>query len=231
VAGRHHKSAPERVSSENRPPPSPFGHARVARQRFGASGSVEMTACDAALQKAKNSVALNLAPLTIQQARRAVCTGRKVCGGLPQGGLAILSSRRTWCFALGMLGAGMALLGIGLAVSGRPQSLAIAAEATGAGWPGDASTNVVVSATALGEREVLICLVDTDRQRLAVYLADGRRSRLKLLAVRDISADWELSDWNNDPPLPRDIRARLKKPDEASGTADDGSAKTPGSKP
>ncbi len=130
-----------------------------------------------------------------------------------------------------MLGAGMALLGIGLAVSGRPQSLAIAAEATGAGRPGDASTNVVVSATPLGEREVLICLVDTDRQRLVVYLADGRRSRLKLLAVRDISADWELSDWNNDPPLPRDIRARLKKPDQAAGTADDGSAKTPGSKP
>jgi len=141
------------------------------------------------------------------------------CGGLLQGEAAILNSRRTWCVALGMLGAGMALLGIGLVVSGRSDSLALAAGATGAMPSGDARANVVVSATALGERDVLICLVDTARQRLVVYLADGRRSRLKLLAARDISADWELSDWNNDPPLPREIRARLKQPNRPGGAA------------
>ena len=41
-------------------------------------------------------------------------------------------------------------------------------------------------------------------------MADTRRSRLKLLAVRDISADWALSDYNNDPPLPKDVRARVE---------------------
>jgi hypothetical protein len=70
---------------------------------------------------------------------------------------------------------------------------------------------VVVSATPLGDNEVVICLVDTSRDRMAVYLADGRRSRLKLVAVRDISADWALADYNNDPPLPKDIRARAEK--------------------
>jgi len=131
-----------------------------------------------------------------------------------------------------MLGAGMALAGIGLVISGRPESLALAAGATGPGPSGDASANVVVSATSLGDREVVICLVDTARQRLAVYLADGRRSRLKLLAVRDISADWELSDWNNDPPLPREIRARLKQPNRPSGAAaSDPSDKKPEHKP
>jgi len=130
-----------------------------------------------------------------------------------------------------MLGAGMALLGIGLVVSGRSDSPAFAAGLVRARPPGDGRANVVVSTTPLGEREVLICLVDTARERLAVYLADGRRNRLKLLAVRDISADWELSDWNNDPPLPADIRARLRKPDQTPDSAGEGSGKKPGSKP
>ena len=66
-------------------------------------------------------------------------------------------------------------------------------------------------ATPMGdEASVVICLVDTARERLVVYLADGRRSRLKLLAVRDISADWALSDYNNDPPLPADVRSRVE---------------------
>lgn len=126
----------------------------------------------------------------------------------------------------------MALAGIGLVISGRPESLALAAGATGPGPSGDASANVVVSTTSLGDREVVICLVDTARQRLAVYLADGRRSRLKLLAVRDISADWELTDWNNDPPLPSEIRARLKQPNRPSGAAaSDPSDKKPEHKP
>jgi len=153
------------------------------------------------------------------------------CGGLLEGEAAILSSRRTWCVALGMLGAGMALLGIGLVVSGPSDSLALAAGVMGAMPSGDARANVVVSATPLGEREVVICLVDTVRQRLVVYLADGRRSRLKLLAARDISADWELSDWNNDPPLPSDIRARVGKPNQAAGAAAAETDKKRGSKP
>jgi len=118
-----------------------------------------------------------------------------------------------------MLGAGAALLGIGWAVWGRSDSPAFAAGAIVGVPSGDEAANVVVSTTALGEREVVICLADMARQRLAVYLADGRRSRLKLLAVRDISADWELTDWNNDPPLPSEIRARLKKPNPAAGAA------------
>lgn len=106
-----------------------------------------------------------------------------------------------------MLGGGLAVAGIGLAVSGRADSVAFAAGAVG----GADSPTVVVSVTALADNEVAICLVDTARQRLAVYLADGKRSRLKLLAVRDIEADWALTDYNNDPPLPKDVRARVEK--------------------
>ena len=73
-----------------------------------------------------------------------------------------------------------------------------------------AGSNVIVSATPMGDSSVVICVVDTAKERLAVYVADARRSRLKLLAVRDISADWALTDYNNDPPLPKDVRARIE---------------------
>jgi len=114
-----------------------------------------------------------------------------------------------------MLGGGLALAGIGLVVSGRADSAVFAAGSVG---PADSPT-VVVSVTALSGNEVVICLVDTARQRLAVYLADGKRSRLKLLAVRDIEADWALTDYNNDPPLPKDVRARVEKWKETAGPA------------
>jgi hypothetical protein len=90
---------------------------------------------------------------------------------------------------------------------------------------------LVVSATPLGDNEVVICLVDTSRDRMAVYLADGRRSRLKLLAVRDISADWALADYNNDPPLPKDIRARVEKAAEAALPAKGAQDRKPESSP
>ena len=109
----------------------------------------------------------------------------------------------------------MAIAGAGLIVSGRADPAAFAevraGQVTGRG--------LVVSATPLGDNEVVICLVDTSRERMAVYLADGRRSRLKLLAVRDISADWALTDYNNDPPLPKDIRARAEKAVESASPA------------
>jgi hypothetical protein len=55
-----------------------------------------------------------------------------------------------------------------------------------------------------------------------VYVADAKRSRLKLLAVRDIAADWALTDYNNDPPLPKDVRTRVEKWMETGGPGKEG---------
>lgn len=90
---------------------------------------------------------------------------------------------------------------------------------------------LVVSATPLGDNEVVICLVDTSRERMAVYVADGRRGRLKLLAVRDLSADWALTDYNNDPPLPKDIRTRVEKAAEPASSAKNSQERKPDSAP
>lgn len=113
---------------------------------------------------------------------------------------------------------GLALLGMGLAQSGRTGAVALG-EVPFAPGPGQPMPNITVSATALGDNEAVICLVDRLRDRLLVYLADAKRSRLKLLAARDISADWLLADWNNDPPLPKEIRAMAEKATEPAKPA------------
>jgi len=92
-----------------------------------------------------------------------------------------------------------------------------------------AAPGVVVSTTALGDNEAMICLLDTAQQRLAVYVADARRSRLRLLAVRDVSADMMLTDFNNDPPLPKDIRARVEKAPESARPAPGAEGRVPAS--
>ena len=140
----------------------------------------------------------------------------------------ILASRATWSIALGVFGVGLACLGVGLMASSDSGSAARAQPATarvvpvpGTTWAAAlapaAGPNVIVSATPMGDSSVVICVVDTAKERLAVYVADARRSRLKLLAVRDISADWALTDYNNDPPLPKDVRARIESLTEKGG--------------
>jgi len=121
--------------------------------------------------------------------------------------------RPTWAIAVAVLGAGVGLIGLGLAFGLRPEATVWAARLAEGGDGG----RVLLSATPLGGDRLAVCLVDTGRDRLMVYLADGKRSRLRLLAVRDISADWALSDYNNAAPLPQDIRQRVEKWKESAG--------------
>ena len=123
------------------------------------------------------------------------------------GGWTILDSRRIRRWAPPVAAAVLALAGAGLMFSGRTDPAAFAEVRAGQ----VAGQGLIVSATPLGDNEVVICMVDTLRERLVVYLADGRRGRLKLLAVRDVSADWALTDYNNDPPLPKDVRVRAER--------------------
>ncbi len=122
--------------------------------------------------------------------------------------------------AWGLVGAGVASLAAWIAVGAfgpDPGSRAWALDAIRPG-ASDGPPEIAIAATPMGETNVVLCLVDLRRDRLAVYQADARRSRLKLLAVRDISADWMLTDYNNDPPLPKDIRARVERMLAPGGT-------------
>jgi len=108
------------------------------------------------------------------------------------------------------VGAAAVLAGAGLVLS-APAGLSPMKSAPEPG-------GVVVATTALPDGSVMVTVLDVAQQRLAMYEADVKRGRLKLLAVRDISADMALTDYNNDPPLPRDIRARVEKGADALKT-------------
>ena len=116
--------------------------------------------------------------------------------------------------ALGACGV-VAVLGLGMLLADRMGPTAFSQVPAAVA----AASGVVVTSAPLPDNEVMICILDTARQRLAVYVADAKRTRLKLLAVRDISADWSLTDWNNDPPLPKDVRARADKAAESARPA------------
>jgi hypothetical protein len=120
------------------------------------------------------------------------------------GGPDLLKSVRTWYLVVGATG-----LAAGLAVAGLAMSALAGAPVAEPGVR-RAAPDVVVSSTAMPDGEVVITVLDAASQRLVVYAADSKRSRLKLLAVRDISADMLLTDYNNDKPLPREIRAILE---------------------
>jgi hypothetical protein len=116
------------------------------------------------------------------------------------------SQIRKACGLAGALGAAIAAATAAGCGHGEPAAVAMEAPR-----PGGLAQDVVLATAPLGDAGVLVVIVDARRDRLAVYQADTRRNRLKLLAVRDLSADWSLTDYNNDPPLPRDIRARVEK--------------------
>jgi len=144
--------------------------------------------------------------------------------------MSISGSRGSWCFCVGLVGVGLAVLGIGLAIAGRGGSQALG-EVAFPLPPGQPPAGAGIVATPLGDSEVIVSLVDRARERLLVYQVDVRRGRMKLLAARDISADWLLTDWNNEPPLPKDIRARVERGAEAARPAAGGETLKPGVSP
>jgi hypothetical protein len=128
--------------------------------------------------------------------------------------------------AAGVLGAAiLAAASAGCGGQGSPSALAMEPPAAHG-----AAQDLVLAVSPMGDDAALVVLVDGRRDRMAVYLADSRRGRLRLLAVRDVSADWSLTDYNNDPPLPRDIRARVEKMLEG-GASPTGKGALPGSGP
>ncbi|NIA21285.1 MAG: hypothetical protein GWP05_04805 [Anaerolineaceae bacterium] len=76
----------------------------------------------------------------------------------------------------------------------------------------------------LGEKKLGVFIIDAQTMRLLVYAIDSESRQLKLMAVRDISQDVRLSYWNNDKPLPEEIRKRL---DSGSGRKQPGDAPLP----
>jgi hypothetical protein len=69
-----------------------------------------------------------------------------------------------------------------------------------------AGTEVVVVPTPLGDRGQMLTIVDPRMRVLCVYHIDVT-GKIALKAVRNIQWDMQITDLNNEDPLPRDVRS------------------------
>ena len=75
-----------------------------------------------------------------------------------------------------------------------------------------------VVAQPIGDRKFGSFVIDSQTMHLMVYTFDFNRNQLKLVAVRDISEDVKLTQYNNAKPWPEDIRAMIEAGDKAPTT-------------
>jgi hypothetical protein len=96
-----------------------------------------------------------------------------------------------------------ALLGRSPSADGQSQS------GVGGAVSPDASRFTMVT-ESLGDKRVAAMVIDARTMRLLVYAFDFNKNRMQLVAVRDITQDVSLTQYNNARPWPEDIRKMLE---------------------
>jgi len=83
--------------------------------------------------------------------------------------------------------------------------------ASGQGKPASfAAERFLVNTQVVSGSRLATVVVDAETMRLLVYQFDFSRNQMKLMAVRDISQDVNLSRYNNLRPWPEDIREMIE---------------------
>jgi hypothetical protein len=62
----------------------------------------------------------------------------------------------------------------------------------------------------LGDRGQLLTVIDPRVQTIGVYYIDAATGKITLRSVRNIHWDLQISDFNAEAPLPREIRSQLE---------------------
>jgi hypothetical protein len=77
----------------------------------------------------------------------------------------------------------------------------------------------LVNTQTVGDSRLATVVIDSETMRLLVYQFDFSRNQMKLMAVRDISQDVNLSRYNNVRPWPEDIREMIEAEKKAEKPA------------
>jgi hypothetical protein len=76
--------------------------------------------------------------------------------------------------------------------------------------PGGGSDLVVVSVPS-ADKGQLLAVVDTKQQMMLVYRVDAVSGKIALKSARNIHFDLQLNDFNNEPPLPQEIKSMIEQ--------------------
>jgi hypothetical protein len=74
-----------------------------------------------------------------------------------------------------------------------------------------AGSELIVVPTPLGEKAQMLTVVDPRQRVLAVYHIDLTTGKITLKSVRNIQWDLQISDFNNESPVPKEIRSSLEQ--------------------
>lgn len=72
-----------------------------------------------------------------------------------------------------------------------------------------AGTELIVVSSSAGEKSLMLTVVDPRRRVICVYHVETATGKIALKSVRDIQWDLQITDLNNENPLPREIRSLL----------------------
>jgi len=106
------------------------------------------------------------------------------------------------------------LLGAGLlvAVVGQiDQPGEVYAQRTAPYAPAGAGGELIAVPTPAGDRGQLLTVIDPRQQAMGVYHIDVPSGKIKLLSVRNLRWDLQMTYLNNENPLPQEIRALLEQ--------------------
>ena len=76
--------------------------------------------------------------------------------------------------------------------------------------PAAAGTELIVVPTSLADKGQMLTIVDPRQRVLCVYHVDAA-GKIALKSVRNIHWDLQITDLNNEKPLPREIRGLLEQ--------------------
>lgn len=107
------------------------------------------------------------------------------------------------------------LIGVGLVTAAVAQQHGDPlAKALAPSRPAAAVTNgegMIVVPSSLGDRTQIITVIDPAQQVMCVYHIDLSTGKIALKSVRKIAWDLQITDFNNENPLPQEIRSRLEQ--------------------
>lgn len=76
---------------------------------------------------------------------------------------------------------------------------------------GGAGGEMIAVPTSLGDKGQVLTVIDPRQQTLGVYHVDLPSGKIKLLSVRNLRWDLQMTYLNNESPLPQEIRALLEQ--------------------
>jgi hypothetical protein len=107
-----------------------------------------------------------------------------------------------------------ALLGAGLVMavgrSDQPRE-AFAQRAAPPYQSSGAGGEMIAVPTPLGDKGQVLTVIDPRQQTMGVYHVDLPSGKIKLLSVRNLRWDLQMTYLNNENPLPQEIRALLEQ--------------------